>query len=185
MGVVLIAAVTSLPELATEDAAARYPSLTLRSTLITYAGTAVVIVAIGTALPFVAARLGEVMSWQRSFVGTLLVATVTSVPEPVVSIAAVRIGAADLAVANLLGSNLFNMLVLGIDDLLFVRGPLLYHVPPVHAVSAMSAVIRSGIAIVGQVYRSDRRLLRTVGRISLGLFTMYLFNSYVLYLDGT
>ena len=172
-------------EQATEDAAARYPGLTLRSALITYAGAAVVIVAVGTALPFVAARLGEVMGWQRSFVGTLLVATVTSVPELVVSIAAVRIGAADMAIANLLGSNLFNMLVLGIDDLLFVRGPLLYHVAPVHAVSAMSAVIMSGIVIVGLVYRSDRRLLRTVGWISLGLFTMYLFNSYVLYLHGT
>ena len=157
----------------------------MRSALITYAGTAVVIVAVGTALPFVAARLGEVMGWQCSFVGTLLVAAVPSVPELVVSIAAVRIGAADLAIANLLGRNLFNMLVLGIDDLLFVRGPLLYRVPPVHAVSAMSAVIRSGIAMVGQVYRSDGRLLRTVGWISLGLFTMYLCNSYVLYLDGT
>ncbi|MBW4089839.1 MAG: sodium:calcium antiporter [Proteobacteria bacterium] len=172
-------------EQATEDAAARYPRLTLRSALITYAGAAVVIVAVGTALPFVAARLGEAMGWQRSFVGTLLVATVTSVPEVVVSIAAVRIGAADMAIANLLGSNLFNMLVLGIDDLLFARGPLLYHVSPVHAVSAMSAVIMSGIVIVGLVYRSDRRLLRTVGWISLGLFTMYLFNSYVLYLHGT
>ncbi len=72
-----------------------------------------------------------------------------------------------------------------IDDLLFVHGPLLYHVSPVHAVSAMAAVIMSGIVIVGLAYRSDRRLLRTVGWISLGLFTMYLFNSYVLYLHGT
>lgn len=168
-----------------EAAAARYRRVTLRSAIITYAGATVVIVAVGTALPFVAARLAEVMSWQRSFVGTLLVATVTSVPELVVSIAAVRIGATDMAIANLLGSNLFNMLVLGIDDLLFARGPLLYRVSPVHAVSAMSAVIMSGLVIVGLLYRSDRRLFRTVGWISLGLFAMYLFNSYVLYLHGS
>ncbi len=172
-------------EEAAEETAARYPHITLRRAVATYAGAAVVIVAVGTALPFVAARLAEVMGWQRTFVGTLFVATVTSVPELVVSIAAVRIGAADMAIANLLGSNLFNMMVLGVDDLLFAHGPLLYHVSPMHAVSAMSAVIMTGIVIVGIVYRSDHRLLRTVGWISLGLFTMYLFNSYVLYLHGT
>ena len=172
-------------EQAAEDAAARYPRVTLRRAVTSYGVAAVVIVGIGTALPFVAAALAAVMGWQRTFVGTLLVATVTSLPELVVSIAAVRIGAVDMAIANLLGSNLFNMLVLGIDDLLYARGPLLYHVSPMHAVSAMSAVIMSGIVIVGIVYRSDRRLFRTVGWISLGLFTMYLFNSYVLYLHGT
>jgi cation:H+ antiporter len=172
-------------EQAVEDAAARYPGVTLRAALLGYAGAAVVIVMVGTALPFVAAALAATMGWQRTFVGTLLVATVTSLPELVVSIAAVRIGAADMAIANLLGSNLFNMLVLGIDDLLYARGPLLYRVSPMHVVSAVSATIMSGIVIVGIVYRSDRRVLRTVGWISLGLFTMYLFNSYVLYLHGT
>jgi cation:H+ antiporter len=171
-------------EQAVEEAAARYPDVTLRRAIIAYAGASVMIVAVGTALPFIATRLADVMAWQRSFVGTLLVAAVTSLPELVVSVAAVRIGAVDMAMANLLGSNLFNMLVLGIDDLLFPRGPLLYRVSPVHVVSALSAVIMSGIVIAGLVYRPQRRLFRTVGWISLGLFTMYLLNSYVLYLHG-
>ena len=143
-----------------------------------------VIIAAGTALPFVATQLAEQMGWHRTFVGTLLVAAVTSLPELIVTIAACRIGALDMAVANLLGSNLFNILVLGIDDLLFPDGPLLYHASPVHAVSAMSAVIMSGIVIVGLVYRPRARVLRTVGWTSLALFTMYLLNSYFLYLHG-
>ncbi len=172
-------------ERAAEDVAARYPHITLRWAVITYAAASVMIVLAGAALPFVAARLAEVMAWNRTFVGTLLVAGVTSLPELVVCIAAVRLGALDMAMANLLGSNLFNMVVLGIDDLLFARGPLLYRVSPVHAVSAMSAVIMSGILIAGIVYRPRRRIFRTVGWISLALFTMYLLNSYVLYLHGT
>lgn len=172
-------------EQVSEDAAARYPHVTLRRAIIVYTCAAVVIVVVGTALPFIAARLADLMNWQQTFVATLLVATVTSVPEVVVCVAAVRLGALDMAMANLLGSNLFNMGVLGIDDLLFAPGPLLYRVSQVHVVSAMSAVIMSGILIVGIVYRPQRRLFRTVGWISLGLFTMYLLNSYVLYLHGT
>ena len=75
--------------------------------------------------------------------------------------------------------------MLGIDDLLFPNGPLLYHASPVHAVSAMSAVIMSGIVIVGLVYRPRARVFRTVGWTSLALFTMYPLNSYFLYLHGT
>ena len=54
-----------------------------------------------------------------TFVGTLFVAAATSVPEMIVTIAAVRLGALDMGIANLLGSNLFNMLVLAIDDIAY------------------------------------------------------------------
>jgi cation:H+ antiporter len=89
-----------------------------------------------------------------------------------------------MAIANLLGSNLFNMLILAVDDLLFLKGPLLSHVSPAHAVSAVSAMIMNGIIIVGLLYRPATRLFRTVGWVSLALLTLYVFNSYVLFLHG-
>lgn len=168
----------------TEQSASRYPGLTLRRATLVYVGAAAVIIAAGTALPFVATRIAEQMGWHRTFVGTLLVAAVTSLPELIVTVTACRIGALDMAVANLLGSNLFNMMVLGVDDLLFPSGPLLYRVSPAHAVSAMSAVIMSGIVIVGLVYRPKARVFRTVGWTSLVLFTVYLLNAYFVYLHG-
>lgn len=168
----------------TEAAADRYPHLTLRRAVLVYAAAAVAIVAAGAFLPFVGAELSVLMGWHRTFVGTLLIAAVTSTPEMIVTVVACRIGALDMAVANLLGSNLFNMVVLAIDDLLFRGGPLLYRASPVHAVSAMSAVIMSGIVIVGVVYRPRTRVFRTVGWTSLALFTIYLLNSYTLYLHG-
>jgi cation:H+ antiporter len=87
-------------------------------------------------------------------------ATVTSLPEVVVSTAAVRIGAIDMAAANLFGSNLFNVAVLAINDLLYVRGPLLADVSRVHLVTLASAITMTGIAIVGLTFRAKRKQLR-------------------------
>ena len=63
-------------------------------------------------------------AWGRTFIGTTLVAIVTSLPELVTTIAAIRIGADDMAIGNLFGSNLFNMFALGLTDLFYTAGPL-------------------------------------------------------------
>lgn len=168
----------------TEERADRYPSVTLRQAVLRYAAAALVVVAAGAWLPFVGVELARLMGWHQSFVGTLLVALATSIPEVVVTIAALRIGAIDMAISNVLGSNVFNVVVLAIDDLAYVRGPLLTHAAPVHAVSALSAMVMSGVAIVGLLYRPGTRLFRAVGWASLFLFSIYLLNSYVLFLYG-
>jgi cation:H+ antiporter len=167
-----------------EQVADRHPEITLREAVTRYVFAAAVVVMVGAFLPFVGARLAEVMGWQKTFVGTLFVAGVTSLPELAVTISALRIGALDMAIANLLGSNLFNMVILAIDDALFLKGPILSRISPAHAMSAMSAVVMSGVVIIGLVYRPRTRLFMGVGWISLSLFTVYLLNTYVLYLHG-
>ena len=166
------------------DEASRYPDVTLRQAAFRYLLAALAVLVAGSWLPFVGVELAEVMGWHKTFVGTLFVAAATSLPELVVTIAAVRIGAVDMAIANLLGSNLFNIAILAIDDAVFLRGPLLSHVSPMHAVSAVSAVVMTGLVIVALLYRPRARVLRTVGWASLGLLTVYLLNSYFLYLHG-
>jgi len=116
-----------------------YKKASLRNAILIYTLGAVVVVGAGAWLPFVADDLATAMGWQKTFVGTLLVAGVTSLPEAVVTIAALRLGSVDMAIANLLGSNLFDIGILAIDDLLFFKGPILSHVSPAHAVSALSA----------------------------------------------
>ncbi len=166
------------------EEASRYPHVTLRQVAVRYAVAALVILVAGTWLPFVGVRIAEVMGWHRTFVGTLFVAGATSLPELVVTIAALRLGAIDMAIANLLGSNLFNIAILAIDDALFLRGPLLAHVSPMHAISASSASVMSGVVIVALLYRPRTRLFRTVGWVSICLFTLYLLNTYLLFLHG-
>jgi cation:H+ antiporter len=165
-----------------EDRAERYPDMRLMQAIKGYALAALAVVAAGIWLPFVARDLAAVMAWEQSFVGTLFVAVVTSAPEVVVSIAAVRIGAIDLAIGNLLGSNLFNIAVLAIDDLAYLPGPLLADVSISHAASAFSAMMMSGLAVVGLILRPTSRVLRTVSWISLLLLIVYLLNTLFLYL---
>jgi len=95
-----------------------------------------------------------------------------------------RLGSLNMAIGNLLGSNLFNIAIIPIIDVLYLKGPLLSHVSRVHAVTAMSAIIMTGIFIVGLFYRARTRLYRTVGWASLLLFSVYLLNSYVLFIHG-
>lgn len=162
----------------------RYPNMTLRQAYLRYTLSAMTVITAGIYLPFVGAQLAEAMGWHNTFVGTLFIAGITSLPELAVSIAAFRMGALDMAIANLLGSNLFNIFILALEDIIFLAGPLLSYASPLHAFSAMSAVIMSGIVIVGLVYRPNTRLFISIGWISLSLFTLYLFNTYVFYLHG-
>ena len=162
----------------------RYPHMTLRQAATRYAVAALCILAAGTWLPFAGAELARVMGWHGTFVGTLFVAGATSLPELAVTVVALRIGAVDMAIANLLGSNLFNIVVLAVDDLFYLPGPLLSHVSPMHAMSAITACVMSGVVIVALLYRPGSRVLRTVGWASVCLVVLYLLNAYVLYLHG-
>jgi cation:H+ antiporter len=164
--------------------AERYPETSLRQAVQRYVLAALVVVGAGIWLPFIGEQIARVMEWEATFVGTLFVAFATSVPEIVVTVSAMRLGALDMAIGNLLGSNLFDILIVAVDDLFFLRGPILAHVSPVHAVSAMSAVMMTGIVIVGLLYRPKTRLFRAAGWASLLLLGIYLLNAFVLYLHG-
>jgi cation:H+ antiporter len=165
-----------------EEVSDRYPDTSLRRALLGYVSLGGVVVAAGVMMPFLATELATRMGWSNTFVGTLLVAAATSLPELSVTIGALRLGAVDMAIANLLGSNLFDIVIIAIDDVFFLPGPILSHVAPVHGVSALSAVIMSSLAIVGLFGRTGTRVFGTVGWVSWGLFAVYLLNAMGLYL---
>jgi cation:H+ antiporter len=162
----------------------KYNDITLEEALLRYAINGVVVVAAGIAMPFAALRLAEAMGWGQSFVGTMLVAAATSLPEAASTIGALKIRAIDLAVGNLFGSNLFNILILAIDDIAYLDGPLLQKASQSHAVSGISAIIMTGAAVVGLHYRPRTRVFRIAGWVSLGLVLTYVLNSLVLFLRG-
>ena len=168
----------------TEASTERYPLVTLRKALTGYALAAVAVIAAGSWLPFVATDISERMGWGQSFVGTLLVAAVTSAPEVAVTISALRIGAVDMAIANLLGSNLFDVLILAIDDLFYTKGSLLANVESSHALTALTAVMMSLLVIAGFIFQPRRRAVFKLTWISLGLLLLYIFNSWVHFQHG-
>lgn len=169
---------------AAEAPATKYDALSLRGAITRFVLLAVVVVFAGTWLPFVATSIADDMGWSRTFVGTLFVAGATSLPEAVVTVAALRMGALDMAISSLLGSNLFDMLIVALDDLFYTPASVLSVVSPVHAVTAFSAAMMSGAVIIGLVMRPKHAWLHAPGVISLALLAVYVFNVVVLFVHG-
>lgn len=125
-----------------------------------YALAAVFVVAGALALPGLAKRIADELGLGQAFVGSVLVATTTSLPEVVVSLAAVRMGALDLGIANVLGSNLFNLWILGLDDIFYTRGPLLAEVAPVHLVNVLAVLLMYAVFLVGVTHHVATKRFR-------------------------
>ncbi|MGD8629707.1 MAG: sodium:calcium antiporter [Gammaproteobacteria bacterium] len=163
----------------------KYPDQSLRGLVLRYSIAAAFVVAAGIWLPYVATDIAEQMGWSHSFVGTMFAALVTSLPELVVTFTAVRIGAVDMAIGDLLGSNLFNILILTVDDIFYRSSDLLSSISSVHLLSAISAISMTGVVIVGMYYRSSRQLFNRFGWTSIALLIIYLANASLLYLHSS
>ncbi len=72
-----------------------------------------------------AVTIGEVIGISEAILGLTIVAIGTSIPDAAASIIAVRKGETDIAVGNLLGSNIFNILLILSTTLLFSNQGLL------------------------------------------------------------
>jgi cation:H+ antiporter len=153
------------------------PTHSLRAALTGYALSAAVIVGSGIWLPLIGVELAGLMGWSNSFVGSLFVAFATSVPELATTWGALRIGAIDMAIANLLGSNLFDVLILPLDDLAFRPGSLYAHISPIHTVSALTAALMSGAVVLALAFRPVSRVLRLGSWTSVVLLLLYLLNA--------
>ena len=131
----------------------QYGQITLRSALVQYGLAAVAVIAASLWLPRLGAELARQTGLGEAFVGSLFVAITTSLPEIVVSLAAVRIGALDLGIGNVLGSNLFNLLILGLDDVFYQTGPLMADAGASHSISVVAIVIMNGLFLIGLTYK--------------------------------
>jgi cation:H+ antiporter len=132
-------------------------SMTFRRAILGYLIAAAAILAAGPFLASSASRIAEISGMGKSFVGTAFVALCTSLPELVASITAVRMGAPDLALGNIFGSNVFNMILLLPLDLMH-PGSLLSSVAPIHALTCLATIVVTSVAIMGQLYRVERRI---------------------------
>ena len=64
-----------------------------------------------------ASNIALTFGWSQTFIGLTIVALGTSLPELVTSVVAARKGENDLAVGNVVGSNIFNiLLILGVSS---------------------------------------------------------------------
>ncbi len=166
------------------EASARkpYDHIPMRKAVVMYAANALMVIAVASVLPFIAGRIAETTGLGSSFMGAIFVAATTSLPEIVVSTSAMRLGAPDLAIGNLLGSNMFNIGLLALDDILYAKGPLLSHVSESHAVTAMMAILMTAIALIGITYKHEKKAFLRFGWDSLSMLALGLLNAWFVYL---
>jgi len=158
-----------------------YQGFTLKRAVLGYVINAAVVVGAAVFLPGIAEQLAEMTGLGTTFVGTVFVAMSTSLPELTVTVASFKLGAVDTAVGNLFGSNLFNMGVLGVDDLFYFQGPLLAAVEEQHLIAVMSAVAMTGLAVAGLIYRSPKKRWR-LSWDTFGIMLVFVINLVLLYL---
>jgi cation:H+ antiporter len=116
-----------------------------------------------------------------TFIGTTLVALTTSAPELVTSIIAIRMGAIDLAVGNVLGSNIFNMNILLVSDIFYREGYIISAGSPTHAITALVGLLLSGLVALGLLSPIPGRF----GRVSLEsivILVVYLLGTYLVFM---
>jgi cation:H+ antiporter len=155
--------------------------LTLRRAVAGFLAAAVVIVVTGPFMARAADRLAELSGLGRTFVGTIMVAFSTSLPELVATATAVRMGAFDLAVANIFGSNAFNMVLIFPLDLASGT-PILLSVSQTHVITCIWTILVTGVVVMGQLYHVEnrRRIVEPDALLVIGLVTAWIWLVYSL-----
>jgi cation:H+ antiporter len=118
--------------------------------------SAVFIIGAGIWLATIGDEIALLTGWGQSFVGSLFLAFTTTLPEITVSFTAMRMGAIDLAVANMIGSNLFNLTIIPVTDLIYVRGPILTGVSESHLITAAAVAVMTLLFIISLHLRPGR-----------------------------
>ena len=93
-----------------------------------------------------------------------------------VSFTAVRIGASDMAVGNMIGSNLFNMTIVPVVDIIYTKRPLLAGVSDGNLVTGLAVIVMTVLFIVGLRF-VPRRFFR-FSWLSICLIVLFLVSAY-------
>jgi cation:H+ antiporter len=125
-------------------------------------------------------QIADITGLGTTFIGTSLVALVTSLPELVTTLAAARMGADDMAIGNLFGSNMFNMFAIGFTDLVFTQGYFLSSIDSSFLLVGMLGLLMTGMGLIGNLARLERRIF-FVELDAMGLLVIYIFGMWLLY----
>jgi cation:H+ antiporter len=155
--------------------------ITLKKVIGWYALFALIIIGAALALPHFAEDIAEATGLGKSFVGTFFLAASTSLPEIAVSYAAIRLGSTDMAVGNLLGSNLFNVVILFLDDLFYTNGHLLKDASEINLLSVFFVILMSGVAVIGIIFPGKQKKI-FMSWDTLAIFSLYVINMLLLFL---
>lgn len=129
----------------------------LKKVFIAFGVNALFIVVASLFLPYLGENIAKQFGLSNSFFGTVFLALSTSLPELVVSFAAIRLGAFDLSIGNLLGSNIFNIFILGLDDIFYTKGSLFAAISKDHLISVIIVIIMTAVVGLGLMTKPNKK----------------------------
>jgi cation:H+ antiporter len=174
-----------LAEVLEQEAEARnYDQISSRRAYIMFSISSLAVVVLGVWLSFIGDRLSTETGLSRSFVGSLFLATSTSLPEVAASLAAVRLGAIDLAVSNALGSNVFNIMLLAVFDLADGQKNFWSVMSAANELAAAAAIMMTAVAIISLIYRASPKTPYRFNWDGAAMLAMYVGAMVVLYWMG-
>lgn len=158
------------------------PGMTLGQAVLVYLACAGAIVFAAPQLAHTADHLTELTGLGKTFFGAVFIAGVTSLPEATATLAALRLGAPDLAIGNILGSNSFNMLILAFIDFAD-PGALLGSVGPIHAITATAGILVTAVVMLGLLSRAEKRYW-LIEPDAVTVILLIVGSLYLVYLKG-
>lgn len=148
-------------------------------TLYWYIGLAVLLIFGGG---WVLAQTGDALAQQTnlgaSFVGAVLVAAATSLPELSTALTAARHGNHEMAVSNILGTNCLEVALFFIGDLFYESGSILGEMNRSAFVAGTLGLLVTCIFLLGLLERRDRTVL------GMGVDSLAVLITYVVGLGG-
>ncbi|MDG5472966.1 sodium:calcium antiporter [Jeotgalibacillus sp. ET6] len=129
--------------------------ISIKRTLIGFLLAAIAIMGAGTLLSISGDRIAEISGLGSTFIGSFLMAATTSLPEAVAVLVALKLRNVNLAIGSILGSNIFNMLILILSDAVYRDGAIIAHVSASHEVTAAAICIMS-LFLMYSVVRGNR-----------------------------
>ncbi|MEX2442179.1 MAG: hypothetical protein WD492_01140 [Alkalispirochaeta sp.] len=135
-----------------------------------FATVALVIGLLGYALANSGVRIGELTGMSETTLGGLFTAVVTSFPELITTIAAVKIGALTLAVSGIMGGNAFDVLFLGVSDIAYRDGSVYHAMGDRPAFLIMLTILLTSTLLLGLI----RRKKHGIGNIGFESFLLFL-----------
>lgn len=167
---------------ATTEKAYHTGAISLKKAKLGFFIAAVIILGSGSLLTVVGDAIALSTGISSSFVGTFLIAGATSLPEVVTVLVAIQLANYNLAIGNILGSNLFNIMILVFADSLYRQEPILTIVHPVTMFTIIALLILNIIIIGGMLFSQSKAVtLKNYYLPSSVLIVVYLISSYIIF----
>lgn len=162
-----------------EDIVFKYKDISLKTACIRYVLAALIIAGAGIWLAYIGDDLAGLLGLGQNFIGSLFLGFATTLPEITVSIAAIRLGAKELAVANMLGSNLFNIAIIFFNDIFYRKAPIFEVLSQKHIFTVFIVILMTMVVIGGLIFKPKKKNMFGLSTYSIILIIIFVFGSYV------